>query len=243
MRLLPRLLIVAVMFFLLYGLMQYVKGMEASGIEDGQLVPWKFGILALAGVTAVVTCVALLPVAGEFLGNFIFTPNQKMERSPHADALAKLAAGDFEGAIEEYKDVFDGDPQDTHAASEIVRLYCEKLNEPDKASDFLVEALSYSERTPEEIAFLSQRSVDVCWNYQRDGIRARAILIKIAEDMPETREAANALHRLQEIDRAINEQAYATDSPFSSELPLAADAATPAAQEESVPVVGKPPEA
>jgi len=61
--------------------------------------------------------------------------------------------------------------------------------------------------------------VDVCWLHQHDAIRARAILIKIAEDMPETREAANALHRLQEIDRALNESEFLAKDDSSTPGP------------------------
>ena len=209
MRLLPRVLAVVIMLVAMFLLIRQTKVLAAAEEPDmARLVTYYIGILGLAAVTAVVSCVSLLPLLGEFMGNVMFTPNQQIERSPHHDALAKLAAGDFQGAIDEYKAVFEDDPQDIHAASEVVRLYCEKLHETEPAEDFLVEALSYEERTPEEKSFLSQRLVDVCWNYQRDGIRARAILIKIAEEMPETREAANAIHRLQEIDRVMNQDVY-----------------------------------
>ena len=208
MRILPRILAVAGLLYGLFALMRHVEKLQAAGVESNQLVSYYFVILGLVAVTAIIVCVTLLPIVGEFLGSFMFTPNQKIERSPHADALAKLNAGDFEGAVEEYKEVFENDPQDIHAASEVVRIYCDKLGDSESAGAFLAEALAVSDRTPEEAAFLSQRLVDVCWNYQRDAIRARAILIKIAEDMPETREAANALHRLQEIDRALNESEF-----------------------------------
>ena len=205
MRLFPRVLAVAIMLAAMFLLIRHVKVLSASEeVEMSQLVTYYVCILALAAVTALVSCISLLPLLGEFAGNFMFTPNEKIERSPHHDALARLAAGDLQGAIDEYREVFEGDPQDLHAASELVRLYCEKLHEFEPAEDFLVEALSYEDRPPAEVAFLSQRLVDVCWNYQKDAIRARAILIKIAEEMPETREAANALHRLQEIDRAMS---------------------------------------
>ena len=208
MRFLPRVLVVVILLVAMFLLIRHVKVLAAAEEpEMSQLVTYYISILALAAVTAVVSCVSLLPLLGEFMGNVMFAPTQQIERSPHHDALARLAAGDFQGAIDEYRAVFEDDPQDLHAASEIVRLYCEKLNAFEPAEDFLVEALSY-ERTPEEVSFLSQRLVDVCWNYQKDGIRARAILIKIAEDMPETREAANALHRLQEIDRMMNQDVY-----------------------------------
>ena len=205
MRLFPRVLAVTLLLAAMSLMIRHAKELSDAGeSEVTHLVTYYFCILGLAAVTALVSYVLLLPLFGEYAGNFIFNPNEKIERNLHAEALVKLAAGDFQGAVDEYRAVFEEDPQDIHAASEIVRLYCEKLNEPDSAADFLVEALSYAERLPEDVAFFSQRLVDVCWHYQHDGIRARAILIKIAKDMPETREAANALHRVQEIDRIMN---------------------------------------
>ena len=84
--------------------------------------------------------------------------------------------------------------------------------------------------------------MDVCWNYLHDGIRARAILIKIAEDMPGTREGANALHRLQEIDRLMNMPVYTSDDgePAREEPAVVEPPESPA--EVSTPAV-KPPEA
>ena len=207
MRILPRVLLVALMIGGMYLLIQHVRSFPED-VEWSMLVKYYIAIMGMAVVTALVSCISLLPLMGELAGNFLFTPNQEMERSPHADALAKLATGDFEAAVVEYRKVFDDDPQDTHAASEIVRLYCDKLGRPEDASDFLVEAISAGERTPEEWAYLCERMVDVCWLKQHDGARARAILNQIAEQIPETRQAANAMHRLQEIERTINEEAY-----------------------------------
>ncbi|MDD5350752.1 MAG: tripartite tricarboxylate transporter TctB family protein [Chthoniobacteraceae bacterium] len=207
MRILPRVLLVGLMIAGMYLLIEHVRSFPED-VEWSKLVKYYIAIMSMAAVTALVTCVSLLPLLGEFAGSFLFTPNQKIERSPHADALAKLAAGDFEGAVEEYRKVFEEDPQDTHAASEIVRLYCDKLGQPEPASDFLVEALSMGERTPEERAFLQERMVDVCWLHQHDGVRARAILSQIMAEMPETRQSANAMHRLQEIERILSEEEY-----------------------------------
>jgi hypothetical protein len=49
--------------------------------------------------------------------------------------------------------------------------------------------------------------VDVYWNQKRDASRARHMLMQIAETMPNTRHAANAMHRLHEIDRALADEA------------------------------------
>ena len=149
MRIFPRVLLVVLMVAGMYLLIQHVRSFPEN-VEMSKLVSYYIGILGLAAVTAVISCISLLPLVGELAGNFLFTPNEKIERSPHADALAKLAAGDFEGAIEAYRKVFEEDPQDTHAATEIVRLYCEKLGQPEPASDFLVDCLLYTSPSPRD---------------------------------------------------------------------------------------------
>lgn len=245
MRLIPRVLAVVVMLAAMFLLIHHVKVLTAADeMEMSDLVTYYICIIGLAVVTAIVSCVSLLPLLGEFAGSFMFNPDEKIERSPHHDAMALLAAGDFQGAVDEYRVVFEDDPDDLHAASEVVRLYCEKLNQPDPAADFLVEALSYADRSPEDSAFLSQRLVDVCWHFQHDGIRARAILIKIAEDMPETREGANALHRLQEIDRIMNQDVYVGTEPERVEPAVAAAAPATLPVEAAEPgATGKPTQA
>lgn len=209
MRLFPRLFAVALMLAGMYFLVEHVKGLQsAPDVDNAKISTYFLSIVLLGAVVAITSGVLLLPIIGELAGNFIFTPNVEIEKSPHSAALAKLAAGDYEGAIEEYKKVFDDDPQDMHAVNEVVRLYCEKLQMPESASDFLVEILSLSDWTPEERAYFSERLVDVCWNYRRDAARSIAILTRITENMPETREAANAAHRISEIERTSSEEAY-----------------------------------
>jgi len=218
MRIYPRVLAVALMLAVLAVLIFYARGLPSGAMleeTDWSTLPeeqesWsasvKYYIIVIgwATATAVVACVLLLPLFGEFAGSYIFSPNQRIERSPHADALIQFAAGDFEGALEEYRAVFEENPHDLLAVSEIVRIYCDKLGQPERASDFLVEALSSDmERTREDWAFLQERLVDVCWERQRDAVHAKAILQRIMEEMPETREAANAAHRIKEIDRAL----------------------------------------
>jgi len=205
MRFTPRVLAVAALLVAMAFLIHHVHALEeAELLGISEKVTYYFAILGLGAVTAVVFCVLLLPLFGEFMGNVFFTPNEQIERNPHADALAQLAAGGIQGALDEYLLVYEDNPEDILAASEIVRLYCEKLGEYDLAAEFLVEALAYPDRTLEDAAFFSQRLVDICWFHQHDGPRARAILLRIIEEMPGTREAANAQHRLQEIERIMN---------------------------------------
>lgn len=166
-----------------------------------------FGTAVVLGLAGGI-CVALyvLPAIGEKVGGLFFNPDEEIEKDVHSEAMARIAQGDYEGAVEAYRKVYEDDPTDTLSLSEMAKLYCEKLGDAEAGARVLEEALG-NEWTPKDGAFLAERLVDVRWNYQRDGLAARALLIEIAETMPDTKHAANAQHRLREIERVMEEGA------------------------------------
>lgn len=187
----------------------YLEALKLRNAEtaDGTKVFLVFlAIIFIAIVIGAIVATAIIPAIGDAVGSFFFNPNQEIERGPYADAMACVAKGDYGEAIEEYKKVIGRDPADTHAASEIVHLYCDKLVNPNAAEQFLEETLQ-KEWPPEQGAFFASRLVDVYWNYKHDSVSARHILMQIAETMPETKHAANAMHRLHEIERALADEA------------------------------------
>ncbi len=160
-------------------------------------------LLGLAG--GVIVALYLLPAIGEKVGGLFFNPDQEVEKDVHAGAMARIAQGDYEGAVEEYRAVYEADPEDTLSLSEMARLYCEKLGDPESGARVLEEALE-KEWPAEDGAFLAARLVDVRWNYQHDVEASRALLVTIAQTMPDTKHAANAHHRLREIDRVAGSE-------------------------------------
>jgi tetratricopeptide (TPR) repeat protein len=144
----------------------------------------------------------IMPRLGDAVGNFFFQPNQEVEKDPHSSAAAAVARGDYEAAVEEYRQILEKDPTDTLSYSEIAKISCEHLDDSLGASALLEQALQ-REWSPEDAAFLSTRLIDVYWKYQHDACSARALLVQIIENMPGTRHAANAEHRLREIEQQI----------------------------------------
>ena len=59
---------------------------------------------------AVIVASLIVPAIAGQMGNFFFNPGGEIEKDPHADAIAKLARGDPEGAIKEYEAILDKDP-------------------------------------------------------------------------------------------------------------------------------------
>ncbi len=171
--------------------------------DAGSRVVLLFGAVVLLGATGgVLLVISVLPHFGDAIGNLFFQPNEKIEKDPHADAMVALARGDYHRAIEEYQKVYQKDPDDTLALSETVRIYCDKLHEPEPAAELLEQALA-RDLLPEDAAFLCSRLADVYWNHQHDIVRARELLMQVIETLPNTRHAANASHRLQEMERQL----------------------------------------
>jgi hypothetical protein len=183
MRIFTRLVIVAALCWLGYVLFVDCRHYQAQEDADQTKIAVYFiGIVTIGIVVGCVVALSLIPAIGDHVGDAFFNPNQEIERDPHSGALAKIAQGDFEGAI--------------------AHFYCDKLRNFPAAGETLEKALE-REWPAEESAFLCNRLVDVYWTYQHNAERARSILIQVAETLPDTRYAANALHRMRDIERAL----------------------------------------
>ena len=159
------------------------------------------GALILGTAIAVFLAKVVLPAIGDRAGAFLFNPGEEVAPDPHAGAIAKLAQGDPEGAIEDYQAILKRDPADTLALSEIARVCCRELGDTARAATVIERALD-GEWPREQGSFLANRLADI-YLLQDDPLRARQVLLKLAETMDATKYAANAQHRLREIDRAI----------------------------------------
>src|SRR5688500_7469153 len=197
-----------VLFGLALAWLTYVLFREASAAySDEEGDPSKgvmlfIAVVLVGGISAILFVVIVLPAFGDWIGNFFFNPNEKLEKVPHADALAAFNRGDYEGSIAAYRKDLEENPSDTLAVSEISRIYCEKLHDPRSAEVCIEEALT-GDWTDDDIAFLNIRLAEVYWKFRRDARKAREILLSVANDFPESQHAATASHRLQEIERQL----------------------------------------
>jgi hypothetical protein len=203
MRALPRLLLFLGLAYLAFVLFHEAHlASKNPDIDPTKVVMMFAGVVLIGGIAAIVVAVKVMPMIGDAIGNFFFQPDQEVEKDPHSAAAAAITRGDFPGAIAEYQEILKNDPTDTLSYSEIAKISCEHLNDPDGAAALLEEALQ-REWAPEDAAFLSARLVEVYWKYQHDARRARALLMQIMEAMPGTRHSANAEHRLKEIEQQL----------------------------------------
>ena len=197
-----RLLIVAPLCWLMWLLFEHTRASQGVDPDGSNLVLGYLGIVGLGVIIGGIVSMSIIPAIGDVVGDLLYNSPEQAPKNPHAPAIAKINGGDFEGAVEAFRAVLQENPEDTMAASEAARLLCEKLGRPEEAATFLEEQIEEGAFTNDQLAFLSERLVDVYWHHMRDAVRARAILVQLAEQFPDTRHSANAYHRLLEIERA-----------------------------------------
>ncbi len=181
----------------------------------GSVLPLYGAIVILVVLLAILFATTVFPAIAGGIGNLVYSPNEQVEKNPHAEALAAIAQGDYEEAVEAYERSLVASPEDTHALSEIARIHCEKLQDCMTAASRLETALS-REWEPSKAAFLTFRLVDIYWNYLGDATRSKQLLEQIMAGMPGTTHSANATHRLRDIEHAV----------FSGHIPGATPIAT-----------------
>lgn len=217
MRIFLRVLVVAALVWL--GVVIFIDARAQQAVENpdhSKIMVAFAGIILVALVTGCIVALSVIPALGDWVAGLLVSPTEEIAHDPHTDAQARIAQGDYEGAIAVFLGIYGHDPSDVHALSEAGRLYVEKFHDPERAAGLFEDALQ-GERTHEEVAFLANRLVDIYWLQQNDAERSCALLAQIVESLPGTKHSANAQHRIHEIERAA----------ASGHLPL------PPAEEES----------
>ena len=196
-------LIALALAWLTFVIFSYARDeMKKEHSDAGKVVLCFGGVVLVGSAAGVLVVTMVMPAVGDAIGHFFYNPNEQIEKSPHAGAMVAIAHGDYETAVQEYLKAFEQDPHDMLALSEVAKIECEHLGNPAAAADILEQALG-REWTQEDAAFLTSRLVEVYWKHQHNFRDARALLMQIIETMPGTKHAANAQHKLQELERQI----------------------------------------
>jgi tetratricopeptide (TPR) repeat protein len=166
-------------------------------------------ILAVGGGILFVT--VILPKFGDAVGTVMFSSGEEITAHEGMKAAAKMASGDYLGAIEEYEVMMKDKPDDPFPISEIAKIHADKLEDPATALAFLQEHLESQDWSEENASFLMFRMVDLhLSDHQFDA--AKDILQQVVSNFPGTRHSANAKHRINEVELAQFKEAQASRS-------------------------------
>lgn len=160
--------------------------------------------LVLLGGAAIAVMVAkwIVPIMGDAVGTFFYSSGEVATPSENMQAAARLAQGDYEGAIAEYQSILESKPDDTLAIAEITKIRAEKLHDPQGALSFIQQQLESRDWSADNAAFLMFRIVELHMHVLHDFARAQSVLEQVITSFPNTRHSANAHHKIHEVQQA-----------------------------------------
>lgn len=174
-----------------------------------------FAVVLVGGlILGLIAVKFIAPWIGDTVATFFFSSGEVLKPDDSTKAVAKLAQGDYMGAIAEYGKVLKEKPDDLHAISEIARIYAEKLEAAPRALAFLQERFEGSEWPEDSAAFLLFRMADLQVEPLHDYAAAQALLEQVIARFPDTRHSANAHHKINEVQQA-QFNAQRTQAPTS----------------------------
>jgi tetratricopeptide (TPR) repeat protein len=161
-------------------------------VPDGTRVVSLFAAIVVIGlVTGIVFVTTCMPSVAEWAGNLFFNPSQRLDDTPQTRALEALGQRDYETALQQYKKAWEINPSDESILAEITKIACEKLARPAAAATFFQDALE-AELTIEEASALRLELAQVDGLELGNVARAKQLLARVIDDLPNTRYSARA---------------------------------------------------
>ena len=145
---------------------------------------------------------SFIPWLGDALGTFFYSSGEEVQVDESMRAAAKLAQGDYEGAMAEWEKRLASHPGEAQPVSEIAKIHSDRLGDADAAVGVLTRHLAGRAWEPDDAAFLMFRLAEVHAEKRRDFAAAREVLEQVVARFPNTRHSANAHHKLNEVDQA-----------------------------------------
>ena len=170
--------------------------------EDGTQTATQLPVLMLAGLYLGVMFVNyVLPILTQKATGAVLGSNERIERDPMRDAQAAHARGDYEDAIDIYREIIESEKDSFNRLPwvEIAKIERDQLKDPEAAIDTLSDALEEQEWPADDAAFFMVRMADIELEDMKSPEQCTAILNEIIEMFPGTRHSANATHKLKEI--------------------------------------------
>lgn len=151
-----------------------------------------------AGLVGIVVVVHVLPMLAHRVTHAVYDSGEEVEKDPLHDARSKVAQGDWEGAIECFRQAAAADPLNRLPYVEIAKIQLEQLEDPQAAVQTLRQAIEGQEWQENDAAYLMFRLAGIYDEHLNDRASAATTMQQVMEQFPETRHSANARHKLHE---------------------------------------------
>jgi tetratricopeptide (TPR) repeat protein len=151
-----------------------------------------------AGLVGIIFVIHVLPAIAHRFTHAVYDSAEMVEKDPMHDARAKVAQGDWDGAIEAFRAAAAADPLNRLPYVEISKIQLDHLEDPQAAVDTLRHAIEGQEWQENDAAYLMFRLAEIYETSLGEHQSASTIMTQVIEQFPETRHSANARHKLRE---------------------------------------------
>lgn len=171
---------------------------ELYGIEGERTFSGILLAFLSAGLIGIVFVTEVLPLLAQKMTHAVYDSGEEVEQDAFHDARVLMAQGEWEGAIEAFKEAAAQDPLNRMPYIEIAKIQKNHLEDPAAAIATLREAIEGQEWHENDAAFLMFRLAELYEEDAADRESAVTILEQVMEQFPGTRHSANARTKLHE---------------------------------------------
>lgn len=171
---------------------------KAENIENSKTLIGIMLAFLTAGLVGVIFVIDLLPAIAHRFTHAVYDSGEMVEADVMHDARAKLAQGDYKGAVAAFRDAAAAEPENRLPWVEIAKIQRDHQASPQAAIATLREAIEQHDWATNDAAFLMFRLAETYDDAMNDRPAAAAILQQVVDQFPETRHSANARHKLHD---------------------------------------------
>jgi len=168
-----------------------------GGYRNGMAMFTYIVFVAITGGVVVLKWV--IPALGDKVADSFYSAPEKVEQTLTHKAMALVAQGEYRRAIELFEKSLAEGPKERFALMEMVKLHQDKLGDTDAAVRLLENAVAGGWGTDDKCFFMVKLA-DLHATVRCDFARAREVLEELIREHPESNHAANAHHKLNEIE-------------------------------------------
>ena len=156
-------------------------------------------IMIVALTLGVVMLKWVIPALGDHVAESFYSAPEKSEQSETHKAMALLAQGEYHKALAAFGKISEENPGDRFAVMEMAKIYQSKLDDVDSAAEVLEKAVA-REWPEDDKCFFILKLADIQSTDRGDFAKARELLNQLIQSFPNSGHAANAHHKLREIE-------------------------------------------
>lgn len=170
----------------------------AGGYKNGMTMFTYIVFVAITGGVVVLKWV--IPALGDKVADTFYSAPEKVEQTLIHKAMALVAQGEYRKAIELFEKSLADGPKDRFALMEMVKLHNDKLGDMEAAVGLLDSAIADESWATDDRCFFMVKLADVHATQRGDFAKAREVLESLIANHPGSNYAANAHHKLHEIE-------------------------------------------